>query len=291
MKILLIGCNGQLGWELQRACMTLGQVMALDYPQIDIRQSSALRELIRSTRPDVLLNPAAYTNVEKAESDREAAVEVNARAPGVMAEEMKKLGGVFIHYSTDYVFDGKKNAPYVETDDPNPLNEYGSSKLAGEQAVQAAGGVALIFRTSWVYSLRVGGFVNKVLQWSRQQQVMRVVDDQTGSPTWARMLAEATAMVIARGGSDVRGFLHGREGIYHLAGSGAASRFEWAREVIARDPAKAEQVVRELLPAKSDEFPSQVTRPAYSALDCSRFENTFGIPVPDWKLGIQLALG
>lgn len=291
MKILLIGCNGQLGWELQRACMTLGQVMALDYPQIDIRQSSALRELIRLTRPDVLLNPAAYTNVEKAESDREAAVEVNARAPGVMAEEMKKLGGVFIHYSTDYVFDGKKNAPYVETDDPNPLNEYGSSKLAGEQAVQAAGGVALIFRTSWVYSLRVGGFVNKVLQWSRQQQVMRVVDDQTGSPTWARMLAEATAMVIARGGNDVRGFLHGREGIYHLAGSGAASRFEWAREVIARDPAKAEQVVRELLPAKSDEFPSQVTRPAYSALDCSRFENTFGIPVPDWKLGIKLALG
>jgi len=291
VKILLIGCNGQLGWELQRACMTLGQVMALDYPQIDIRQSSALRELIRLTRPDVLLNPAAYTNVEKAESDREAAVEVNAKAPGVMAEEMKKLGGVFIHYSTDYVFDGKKNAPYVETDDPNPLNEYGSSKLAGEQAVQAAGGVALIFRTSWVYSLRVGGFVNKVLQWSRQQQVMRVVDDQTGSPTWARMLAEATAMVIARGGNDVRGFLHGREGIYHLAGSGAASRFEWAREVIARDPAKAEQVVRELLPAKSDEFPSQVTRPAYSALDCSRFENTFGIPVPDWKLGIQLALG
>ena len=189
------------------------------------------------------------------------------------------------------MFDGKKNAPYVETDDPNPLNEYGSSKLTGEQAVQAAGGVALIFRTSWVYSLRVGGFVNKVLQWSRQQQVMRVVDDQTGSPTWARMLAEATAMVIARGGNDVRGFLHGREGIYHLAGSGAASRFEWAREVIARDPAKAEQVVKELLPAKSDEFPSQVTRPAYSALDCSRFENTFGIPVPDWKLGIQLALG
>lgn len=291
MKILLIGCNGQLGWELQRACMTLGQVIALDYPQIDIRQSTTLRELICSTCPDVLLNPAAYTNVEKAESDREAAVEVNARAPGVMAEEMKKLGGVFIHYSTDYVFDGKKGTPYVETDAPNPLNEYGRSKLAGEQAVQSAGGVALIFRTSWVYSLRVGGFVNKVLQWSRQQEVMRVVDDQTGSPTWARMLAEATALVIARGGNDVRGFLHGREGIYHLAGSGVASRFEWAREVITRDPAKAEQVVKELLPAKSDEFPSQVTRPAYSALDCSRFENTFGIPVPDWKLGIRLALG
>jgi dTDP-4-dehydrorhamnose reductase len=290
VKILLIGCNGQLGWELQRACMTLGQVMALDYPQIDIRQSAVLRELIQSTRPDVLLNPAAYTNVEKAEIERETALDVNGRAPGVMAEEMKKLGGVFIHYSTDYVFDGKKRTPYTEEDAPNPLNEYGSSKLAGEQAVQAAGGGALIFRTSWVYSLRIGGFVNKVLQWSRQQEVMRVVDDQTGSPTWARMLAEATALVIARGGNDISAFLHGREGIYHLAGSGAASRYEWAREVIARDPAKTEQVVKELLPAKSDEFPSRVTRPAYSALDCSRFEHTFGIPIPDWKLGVQLAL-
>ncbi len=290
MRFLLIGRNGQLGWELQRTCMTLGEVIATDYPEMDISQAASLRELIHTVKPDILLNPAAYTAVDKAESELDLARKVNSIAPGVMAEEMKKLGGALIHYSTDYVFDGEKGTSYTETDTPNPINAYGVTKLEGEQAVHAVGGTALTFRTSWVYSLRVGGFVNKVLGWARQQEVMRIVDDQVGSPTWARMLAEATAHMIARGGNDPLAYLQQHRGLYHLAGAGAASRYEWAREVIERDPKKEEQVVRQILPAKSQEFPNPAHRPVYSALDCSKFEKTFGIPLPDWKISIRLLL-
>ena len=290
MKFLLIGRNGQLGWELQRTCMTLGEVVATDYPDVDISQAAALRELIRTVKPDILLNPAAYTAVDKAESEIDLARKVNSIAPAIMAEEMQKLGGALIHYSTDYVFDGDKGTSYVESDATNPINAYGITKLEGEQAVQSVAGTALTFRTCWVYSLRVGGFVNKVLGWARQQEVMRIVDDQIGSPTWARMLAEATAHVIARGGSDPLAYLQQHSGLYHLAGAGAASRYEWANEVIDQDPKKEEQVVRQILPAKSDEFPNPAQRPIYSALDCSKFERTFGIPLPDWKISIKLLL-
>ena len=291
MKFLLIGKNGQLGWELQRTCMHLGEIVAVDYPEVDIANTAALRELIRSVKPDILLNPAAYTNVDKAESEPELARQVNAIGPGVMAEEMKKLGGALIHYSTDYVFDGTAERPYVETEAPNPINQYGISKLEGEQRVLAAGGNALVFRTSWVYSLRQGGFVNKVLQWSREQEVMRIVDDQTGSPTWARMLAQASTQVITRGGDDALDYLEQNSGLYHLAGAGAASRYEWARAVIELDPRKQEQKVRQLLTAKSDEFPNPANRPVYSALDCSLFERTFHTLIPDWKTSIALLLG
>ncbi|HOW91348.1 MAG TPA: dTDP-4-dehydrorhamnose reductase [Anaerolineaceae bacterium] len=290
MKFLLIGRNGQLGWELQRTCMTLGEVIATDYPDVDISQTAALRDLIRTVKPDILLNPAAYTNVDKAESEIDLARKVNSIAPGIMAEEMQKLGGALIHYSTDYVFDGEKGTSYVETDAANPINAYGITKLEGEQVVHSVAGIALTFRTCWVYSLRVGGFVNKVLGWARQQEVMRIVDDQIGSPTWARMLAEATAHVIARGGNDPLAYLQQHSGLYHLAGDGAASRYEWAREVIDQDPKKEEQVVRQIIPAKSEEFPNPAHRPVYSALDCSKFKQTFGFMIPDWKDSIKLLL-
>jgi len=290
MKFLLIGRNGQLGWELQRTCMTLGEVIATDYPDVDISQTAALRDLIRTVKPDILLNPAAYTNVDKAESEIDLARKVNSIAPGIMAEEMQKLGGALIHYSTDYVFDGEKGTSYFETDAANPINAYGITKLEGEQAVHSVAGIALTFRTCWVYSLRVGGFVNKVLGWARQQEVMRIVDDQIGSPTWARMLAEATAHVIARGGNDPLAYLQQHSGLYHLAGDGAASRYEWAREVIDQDPKKEEQVVRQIIPAKSEEFPNPAHRPVYSALDCSKFKQTFGFVIPDWKDSIKLLL-
>lgn len=291
MRILLIGRNGQLGWELQRTCNTLGEVIATDFPEVDLARIDDLRDLVRSVKPDILLNPAAYTNVDGAEGESYLAHAVNATAPGVLAEEMKKLGGALIHYSTDYVFDGEKRSPYTEDDAPNPINVYGETKLAGELAVHSAGGNVLTFRTSWVYSLRTGGFLTKVLAWARQQPVMHIVDDQTGSPTWARMLAEATAQVIARGGSDPLGYLHDRRGLYHLAGAGAVSRLEWAREVIENDPKKEEQVVKQLLPAKSNEFPNPARRPVYSALDCGKFERTFGLTLPDWKESIRLLLG
>lgn len=288
MKFLLIGRTGQLGWELRRSCMTLGEVVALDYPEIDLADINALRELIRTVKPDILLNPAAYTAVDKAESEFELARLVNDIAPGVMAEEMKKLGGALIHYSTDYVFDGDKGTCYEEQDSPNPINAYGTTKLEGERRVEAAGGTFLTFRTSWVYSLRQGGFVNKVLNWARQQEVMRIVDDQIGSPTWARMLAQASAQVLAQGGKDVLGYLQQQSGLYHLAGAGVASRYEWARAVIEFDPKKEEQRVKEILPAKTSEFPNPARRPVFSALNCGRFESVFGIQLPDWKFCISL---
>ena len=203
-RILLIGKNGQLGWELQRTLATLGELNAVDFPEIDLENPQSVCNLIRQIRPQVVVNAAAYTAVDQAETEQERARKINALAPGILAEETCKLNAIFVHYSTDYVFDGKKGAPYVEEDAPNPLNFYGRSKLEGERLVQQAGGTFLILRTSWVYAQRTsagslrqqGGFVNKVLQWARQQETLRMVSDQVANPTWARMLAEITAQVL-----------------------------------------------------------------------------------------------
>lgn len=289
-RILLIGKNGQLGWELQRTLATLGEVVSLDFPAVDLGSPEGLRELIHGISPSLIVNAAAYTNVDKAESEPDLARRINAIAPGVMAEEAKRIGAAFIHYSTDYVFDGTKGSAYVETDVPNPLNVYGSTKLEGEQLVQAAGGAYLIFRTSWVYSLRQGGFVTKVLQWARQQETLRIVDDQIGSPTWARMLAEATAQVIAQGRGEPVDYLQEKAGLYHLAGGGSASRYEWARAILELDPRREEQVLKEILPAKMSEFPTQAERPMSTGLVYTRFMHIFKINLPDWTRALQLAM-
>ena len=265
---MLIGKNGQLGWELQRTLATLGEVISYDYPEIDLSKPENLRNIIRNAAPQIIVNAAAYTNVDKAESETELAQRVNAIAPGVMAEEARRLNAAIIHYSTDYVFDGKKGSSYVETDAPDPLNTYGKTKLEGELAVKAAGEAYWIFRTSWVFSLRQGGFVTKVLQWARQQTTLRIVDDQIGSPTWSRMLAEATAQVIAQGRNDPVEYLREKAGLYHLAGAGTASRYEWARAILELDPHREEQVMKELLPAKTSEFPTPAVRPMNTGLDC-----------------------
>ncbi|MCX6055312.1 MAG: dTDP-4-dehydrorhamnose reductase [Chloroflexi bacterium] len=290
MKILLFGKNGQLGWELQRSCMTLGEVTAVDYPEVDLSHLDELRVLIRAEKPNLILNAAAYTNVDKAESEPELARKVNALAPAVMAEEVKKLNGAFIHYSTDYVFDGTKGSPYDETDHPNPINVYGATKLEGEQLVQGVGGSSLVFRTSWVYSLRQGGFVNKVLQWAREQEALRIVDDQIGSPTWARMLAEATAQVIIQGHNEPTGYIRERSGLYHLAGVGSCSRFEWARAILEFDPNKEEQVVKEMLRAKSNEFLTPARRPLFTGLTCAHFMESFSLHLPHWTRNIEIAM-
>jgi dTDP-4-dehydrorhamnose reductase len=289
-RILLIGKNGQLGWELQRTLATLGEVVSLDFPAVDLGSPEGLRELIHGISPGLIVNAAAYTNVDKAESEPDLARRINAIAPAIMAEEAKRIGAAFIHYSTDFVFDGTKGSAYVETDVPNPLNVYGSTKLEGEQMVQAAGGAYLVFRTSWVYSLRQGGFVTKVLQWARQQETLRIVDDQIGSPTWARMLAEATAQVIAQGRREPVEYLQGVTGLYHLAGGGSASRYEWARAILELDPRRDEQVVKELLPAKTSEFSMPAVRPKFSTLDCSRFKQVFGLNVSYWKEQLSFLL-
>jgi len=286
MKLLLLGNTGQLGWELQRAIQPVGEVVALDYPQIDLADPACIHKMVQETRPEVILNATAYTAVDKAESEPELAEVINGKGPGVLAEEARKLKAVLIHYSTDYVFDGVKGTPYAETDLPNPVNVYGGSKLFGEQAIQSIGGDYLIFRTAWVYSLRRESFVSKVLEWARKKELLRVVDDQVSNPTWARMLAEATAQILVHG----VGYLRERTGLYHLAGGGYASRYAWAKETLRLDPKKHEQSVKQLLPALSSEFPTPAQRPLFSALECQKFEQVFNLRLPPWDAALKLAL-
>jgi len=289
-RILLLGKWGQLGWELHRALCPLGEVIAKDFPEIDLVQGAEVRQLVRDVKPQLIVNATAYTAVDKAESEPELAMAINAEAPGVLAEEAARLNAVLIHYSTDYVFDGTKGQPYRENDTPNPLNMYGKSKLAGEKAIENVGGVYLILRTSWVYSLRRDSFVTKVLEWARKQSTLRIVTDQVSNPTWCRMLAEVTAQLLAMGGKNLIDWLRERRGLYHLAGAGYASRFEWAQAILSHDPHKEEQVVRELQPARTADFPTAAQRPLFSALDCRHFERTFGLSLPHWEVALRMAM-
>jgi dTDP-4-dehydrorhamnose reductase len=290
MKILLLGKYGQLGWELQRALATLGEVTALDYPEIDLAHAEQLRPIIRKAKSHIIVNATAYTAVDKAESEPNIAHAINAHAVGVMAEESRGLGASLVHYSTDYVFDGKKGGAYTESDPAAPLGVYGQSKLAGELAIQAVGGAFLILRTSWVYSMRRDSFVSKVLEWSRTQTTMRVVEDQVSNPTWCRMLAEITSQLLAMAGEHSSAWLKERSGIYHLAGWGYASRFEWAQAILANDPKREEQAIQELQPALTSEFPTPAQRPLFSALNCDRFFDTFGLKLPAWQDALRLAM-
>jgi dTDP-4-dehydrorhamnose reductase len=290
MQILLLGNTGQLGWELHRSLGPLGEVIAFDFPQIDLLQPDSLRQVVRAARPQVIVNATAYTAVDQAESEIEKAMAINAEAPGVLAEEAVRLPAVFVHYSTDYVFDGAKGSLYLESDAPNPLGAYGRSKLAGERAIEQVGGKYLILRTSWVYSMRRDSFVTKVRQWGRQQLTLQVVSDQVGNPTWARMLAEATAQLLAKGGENLSGWLGERTGLYHLAGSGYASRLEWAQAILRYDPNRSEIVTNDLVPALTSDFPSPAQRPLFSALECEKFTEAFGLRLPAWQDALKLAM-
>lgn len=290
MNILLLGKNGQLGWELHRALSTLGEVLAVDLPEVDLTSEEQSRWIVRQAKPQVIINAAAYTAVERAESEPEVAFAINARAAGYLAEEAVAAKAALVHYSTDYVFDGVKASPYLESDLPNPLGVYGASKLAGEQAIQQAGGSYMVLRTSWLYSLRSPSFVTKVLQWAREQETLRVVTDQVASPTWARLLAEATAHVLAMGVKDIHAWVGEHSGIYHLAGHGAASRLEFAEAILRHDPRKAEQVCKKIQPAATAEFPSPAKRPPYSALNCGLLMRRFGLHLPEWEQALLLAL-
>ncbi len=282
MRILLFGKNGQLGWEFQRTLPVLGEVIKVDSDELDLARGEALRDFIRAQRPDVIVNAAAYTAVDRAESETELALAVNAAAPAIMAREALRLNAALVHFSTDYVFDGSLNRPYLETDLPHPLNVYGRSKLVGEQALAEVGGKWLLFRTSWVYSIRGDSFVTKLLKWAREKDELRVVTDQSSNPTWARFLAEAATLAIwiavQRRDDEFP------SGIYHLSNAGYASRFEWAQAVLSNG------VSAKLLPALTSEFPAPATRPVFSALNCEKFVHTFGVRIPDWRESLSLAL-
>lgn len=291
MRILLLGKYGQLGWELNRTLLPLGEVLALDYPEIDLTQPDGIRKMIRDVNPQVILNATAYTAVDRAESEPEIAMAINGRAPGVLAQEALKLNSALVHYSTDYVFNGTKGQPYLEEDEPNPINKYGRSKLAGEQAIMDVGGSYLILRTSWVYSLRRDSFVTKVLRWARSTETLRIVSDQIGNPTWCRMLAEISAHLLAKGTcGTVQGLIRERRGIYHVAGSGVASRLDWAQRILRMDPHPEEQMIKEVQPALSSDFSTPARRPLYSALNCEKFSETFGLQLPRWEDALLLAM-
>lgn len=291
MKIVLLGKNGQLGWEFQRVLPILGEVISLDRTELNLSDLPAIQKTLSELKPNLIINASAYTDVDGAEKETDLAMKINAFAPGVMAEMSRKLGAILIHYSTDYVFDGRKNTPYTENDQTNPLNVYGKSKLMGEENIKQAGDAYLILRTSWVYSLRGNSFVNKVLKWSRQKENLKIVSDQISCPTWARMLAEVTSFVLAQNKKDLYENIHQRRGIYHLAGNGFTSRYEWAKHILADDPEPSEQITQAIEPASSEDFPTPAVRPLFSALDCTHFETTFSLQLLPWDQTLKLAMG
>lgn len=290
MKILLLGKVGQLGYELERALSPLGEVKALDYPDIDLSKPDSYVPLVRELRPQVIFNATAYTAVDQAEQEPELCQAINAISPGILAEEARSINSGLVHYSTDYVFDGTKGSAYTEADLPNPLGVYGLTKWHGEQAISQSGAAYLILRTAWVYSLRRASFVTKVLEWSRKQETLRLVTDQISNPTWSRMLAEASAQVFAHALHDPAGYLKDRGGLYHLAGDGFASRLEWGQAILRLDSHPEEQRVRQVFPARSADFPTLAQRPLFSVLDCTRFSQEFGLRLPNWEQALQLAM-
>ena len=290
MKIVLFGKDGQLGWELQRTLPVLGEVISLGRSEVDVSDLGSIEQTLKELKPNLVINASAYTEVDRAEAEPGLAMKINAAAPGVMAEMARSLDSVFIHYSTDYVFDGASNIPYTENDQTNPLNVYGQSKLVGEQNIQQAVDAYLILRTSWVYSLRGNSFVNKVLGWARKNETLKIVSDQISSPTWARILAEITGLTIAQSKADHLEAIRERRGVYHLAGSGFTSRYEWAKQILANDPNREEQLVHTLEPGPTSDFPTPATRPLFSALNCTVFEETFGLQMPEWDNMLSLAM-
>jgi len=287
MKMLLIGKNGQVGWELRRTLAPLAEVVAVDYPEINFTDAPALRQLVAATRPDVVVNAAAYTAVDKAETETELCRQINAVAPGILAEEARKLGALMVHYSTDYIFDGTKTSPYAETDAPNPLGAYGRSKLEGDRAVKASGANHLIFRLCWVYGARGQNFMLTMQRLARQREQLRVVGDQFGCPTWSRMIAETTALALQQvlAGPDASQF----NGEYHLAASGQSNWHEFASRIIEWMP-EAERKCRTVEKITAAEYPTPAKRPAYSVLDCGKLQKTFGLRLPDWETSLRQVL-
>jgi len=290
MTILLLGANGQVGWELRRALAPLGPVRALERAEADLSDPNALRRVVREAAPSLIVNAAAYTAVDRAEKEEALAQAINADAPGLLAEEAKLLGIALVHYSTDYVFDGTGDNPATERDPTAPLNAYGRTKLAGEAAIRDSGCAHLILRTSWVYSMRGANFLLTVKRLAAELEEMRIVADQTGAPTWARGIAEATALILARcGAPGETGVLAEKGGIYHLTASGETTWHGFAEAIVDWLRATGQPVrCKRVHPIPTSDYPTPARRPANSLLNCAKLYETFGITIPDW--GDQLGL-
>ena len=288
MNILLLGKNGQLGWELQRSLSVLGRVTALGHAEADFAQPDAVAQAVRALRPDVIVNAAAHTAVDKAESEPAHARLLNATTPGRLAQEAAQLGAWLVHYSTDYVFDGSGDQPWREHDATGPLSVYGATKLEGEQLIQQSGCQHLILRTSWVYAARGGNFAKTMLRLASERDCLTVIDDQWGAPTGADLLADVTAHAIRH--------LQARPqdgGLYHCAASGQTTWHSYAKYVIAqaRQAQPAIQIkAKEIAPIPTSAYPTPAWRPLNSRLDCSRLQATFGLTLPDWQQGVARML-
>ena len=290
-KILLIGKNGQLGHDLRQKLPSYGELIAVGHEQLDLAARDDIRSVVRETRPDLIVNAAAYTAVDQAETDGEAARQINAIAPGILAEESKQVGATLIHFSSDYVFDGKKTSPYDESDYTNPLNVYGCTKLAGEVAIEQSAAAYLIFRTGWLYSMRGQNFLTTILRLARERKEIRVVNDQCGAPTWSQSVAEGTAKVVARlfesGGSSAGNEPFIVNGTYHLSAGGSATWFDFATAIVEHAEST---IAARIVPIPTAEYPTPARRPAYSVLSNSRISREFGVCLPDWRTQLRRAL-
>jgi dTDP-4-dehydrorhamnose reductase len=290
MRILVTGRDGQVGWEVQRALQAIGDVVAVGRQQLDFADLDNVRERLDSIRPDVIVNSAAYTAVDKAETEEEVAFLVNARAPELMAGWAARNGAAMIHYSTDYVFSGDLDRPYTESDPTVPLSAYGRSKLAGERAVGLSGCAHAVLRTSWVYAMRGRNFLRTMSRLAVEREELRVVNDQVGAPTWARSLAEATAALIARASAvapTVAAGLRDRGGIFHVTCGGATTWFDFASEIVRRTQgARAARIV----PISTAEYPTPARRPANSRLSCDKLDQVWQIRLPEWDAALAMCM-
>jgi dTDP-4-dehydrorhamnose reductase len=299
-RILLTGKNGQVGAELATLLPGLGEVAAFDRHQLDLTNPDQIRRAIRDVQPTIIVNAAAYTSVDQAEKEEKQAHIINVEAPALMAEEAKKIRAVLVHYSTDYVFDGSSSLPYGETDQPNPINVYGKTKLAGEDALRAVGAPYLIFRTAWVYGTRGRNFLLTILRLATEREELKVVSDQFGAPTWSHEIAKATARVLLQLSSQDRESISKFSGIYHMTAAGKTSWFKFAEailEVASRMPrgipwfetaTKGQPLVtRRVTAIATEEYPTPARRPVYSVLSNSRLKQDFGLELPAWRLQLH----
>jgi dTDP-4-dehydrorhamnose reductase len=293
VKILLLGKNGQVGWELQRALAPLGELTALDRHGCngltgDLTDLEGLRRTVRELKPQVIVNAAAYTAVDRAEEEHELATLINAEAPGMLAAEAISLGALLVHYSTDYVFDGSGVTPWQETDTPGPLNHYGASKLAGERHIQASSCKHLIFRTSWVYGARGANFLATMVRLMRERDALQVINDQVGAPAGAELIADVSAHAIVQAQADAS-----KEGLYHLAPGGETSWHGYATfiaECLQRHGIEIQAAPVRIAPIPTSDWPTPAQRPLNSRLETTKLERTFGLMLPSWQQGVARVL-
>ena len=291
MKILLFGKNGQVGWELNRSLQPLGEIVVLDIEDVDFSEPESLRQIVQDVNPNVIVNAVAYTAVDKAEEEEELALNINGVAPGVLAEEALKLNALLVHYSTDYVFDGTKSTPYVETDSPNPINAYGRTKLAGEIAVQSSGCDYLILRTSWVYASRAHNFMLTMLKLAQEREELSIVSDQIGAPTSARLIADITILCLQQ---EIKEKREGAftSGLYHLTASGHTSWHGFTEEIVnlAKNRLNMSLKIKEIKAIPTTDYPTPAKRPMNSQLELKKLSDMFGVEMPDWKKTLELCI-